>query len=520
LQSIRDTYAITDNIPRAIIGCERESCLERPIAKIYEILTDENGDELLKRFKRTNPVRILGSLAETCYLTNNNGDLKAGNGQSSFKDELMILRKEADTGVRKLTKMQLAFKSYHFLALVGLFICPIADWFLLTFMPGTTVYVNGTYGSIVKALTICLTLLTYYIISVMNRPSVVNQVDKIEYIDKLSKETRFMKILDKLEPKKFKTRYKLNKRVQGALSSKNTRYIYMCKLVMSTVLMAFTFVCLVVFVISAKTVLWNTYGSLELTGSQVELTDEMLEEMKKIDALYLNTDPKMPDEDASALISDAIPGMKSLEVEEQVDRLSTKYDYYHAIGFKWYFVLIAYGVGVIGWFSPEISLIFRKRLVKFETTEDVMQLQTMMITLSNTKMDVYKALKWLMTESTIHKAILRQAWINYPSDPEKAISQLKSSCENRDMKRLVSKLGKAIYSLSLHDAFNDMILDKEQSLIINEMYQDEQIKSKVQYAKLLVAMSAGFSLFANFLGPIGLLGVKQLLSTFALLQNG
>jgi Fe-S cluster biosynthesis and repair protein YggX len=228
----------------------------------------------------------------------------------------------------------------------------------------------------------------------------------------------------------------------------------------------------------------------------------------------------MPDEDASALISDAIPGMKSLEVEEQVDRLSTKYDYYHAIGFKWYFVLIAYGVGVIGWFSPEISLIFRKRLVKFETTEDVMQLQTMMITLSNTKMDVYKALKWLMTESTIHKAILRQAWINYPSDPEKAISQLKSSCENRDMKRLVSKLGKAIYSLSLHDAFNDMILDKEQSLIINEMYQDEQIKSKVQYAKLLVAMSAGFSLFANFLGPIGLLGVKQLLSTFALLQNG
>lgn len=520
LQSIRDTYSVTDNIPRAVIGCDRPACLEKPITKIYEILTDEQGERLLKEFKRTNPVRILGTLASTCYTTNNDGDLKSDDGASAFKDELTVLRQEADAGVRKLTKVKLAFKSLSWLSLVGLGIIPFAHGFLMSQIPGTSVYLKGVYGSVTQAITILLTLVAYYLISIMSRPSVVNQVDKNEWIDKLSKDQRIRGLLDKLQPKKFKTRQKLTNLINGSLSSKNIQYIYTCKMVMACVAMISMTVCLVVFTVTAKYALWNNHGSLSFSKESSQgWTEEMYERLLEIDEEYMTQDYKMSDDDAAILVSAKLPSLTDMEREQQVDRLSTKWDYYYKITFKWWYVILVYLAGIVGWFGPEISLSLRKFLVKFEAVEDVMQLQTTMLTLSNTKMDVYKALRWLMTESIVHKAVLRFAWLSYPSDPEKSLAKLKSSVTERDMKRMVSKLEKAVYSLSLKEAFSDIALDKNQSLVINEMLQDEQIQSKTQYAKMVCNMTLMFSLFANFVFPILLLGFNQIISAMTMMNQ-
>lgn len=519
LQSIRDTHSITDNIPKALSSCERQACLERPIMKIFEILTDENGYELLKEFKRTNPVRILGTLATACYVTNNDGDLKSNDGSSSFRDELTVIRQEADSGVRGLTKTSIAFKSLSKLSLVGLAIIPVADLYLLSNIPGMTVYLKGTYGSVVKAITIVLTLICYYVISVLSRPSVVNQVDKIEFIDNIARNPKYKKYIKRIQPKKYKLRKKLQNLVNGSLSSKDNDYIYACKAIMSAAMFVFSILMIISFIISARYALWHHYDSLAFTKIEIKHnTVEVQDKIKEIDEIYMTQEYKMADDDASRLVSSNIPSMTDLEVEQQVDRLNMKWDYYQKAKFKWWMIILAYGIGVAGWYMPEVSLLLRKMLVKFEASEDVMQLQTVMLTLSNTKMDVFKALKWLMIESTVHKAPLQMAWLSYPSDPEDALRKLKDSVSERDMKRMISKLEKAVYALSLKDAFSDIALDKNQSLVLNEMFQDAQIKSKSQTAKMFVAGTAGFSLIANFILPFLLLGITQITSAFALMQ--
>ncbi len=97
IQSISDTYAVTESIPNAIINCERGAYLERPIQKLYEIVSAEDGYGMLMELKRQNPIRLLGALATTCYICNEEGDVRDGEGKSAFVDALTTLRREADS---------------------------------------------------------------------------------------------------------------------------------------------------------------------------------------------------------------------------------------------------------------------------------------------------------------------------------------------------------------------------------------------------------------------------------------
>ena len=97
------------------------------------------------------------------------------------------------------------------------------------------------------------------------------------------------------------------------------------------------------------------------------------------------------------------------------------------------------------------------------------------------------------------------------------MEKLKDSITERDMKRLVSKLIKAIYDLSLSEAFSDITLDKQQSMALQGMLQDEVLESKKYYAKMLAIIPIGMVLILDFVAPILLLGINQLSTAFSTL---
>ena len=519
-QSIHDNYTLTLSIPKAILECDKGKYLDKTLTKIYEILTDIDGEELLYQFKRTTPVRMLGTLASICYIANNEGDVRRNkNEESAFESEMTALRREADTEQRRLMKTRIAFSSLSGIALLGLIVSPIADWYLLNNIPGTALYLKGMYGAIEKTLIIGITVLSYYLISVLRRPGVVNQVDRAEWIDDLSRRKPVAKFVRTIIPKKYKTKAKLAALLQDSISSKSFEYIYTAKIVYSILAMIASVVVISGFIITARITLWNNYGSLSFTPATYEMTETRLKQIKALDDKYMNNPYKMNEDEALSLVETMVSGLNDLEYLSEVSRLSTKWDTYYNLTFKWYYIIVAYLVGVVAWFAPEAGLLLRKKLVTFEATEDVMQLQTLMIALSNTKMDVFKALYWLAQESTVHKAPLRYAYLEYPSDPDMALQRLKDSVQSKDLKRMVAKLEKAVYSLSLGDAFSDIKIDKEQSLIMSEMLQNETIESKKQYAKLVSGLPMSIAIMGGFVGPILILGVVQLLSSFATMNG-
>lgn len=517
IQSVADNYALTHDVAKSLKLCSRAGCLNKIITGMYDVLMSEDRDNEMYKYKSVVPIRVLGALATTCFITAEEGDVREPSGEWKFIAKLTQLRLEADSKVRNLTATDIAFNTLSTLSLTGVVAAPIINWFLLSQLPGTAVYIKGMYGMLEKAILIIMTFVAYYVIAAYRRPSVVNQVDKSELIDRISKVKKVRKFVQTLIPKSYKAERKWSEKINNALSSKDMNYIYTLKLMTSSLMFVAAVIASVMFVVTAKISLWNNYKSLGVVNYTAEMTEKRVYQIKQMDKLYMTTFPEMDSDTARKLVRARVPDLTPLDLEQQVDRLHMKYTRFYKLGFKWYYWLIIYAFGVVGWYVPEAMLFLRKKLVVFEAVDDAMQLQSLMITLQGTQYNVRRCLYWLAQEATIHKQPLWRAYVEYASDPEMALIKLKDSVGLKDVKRLVAKLEKSMYDMTVREAFRDIALDKQQALSINEMLQKQTLEYKTQTAKRLASLPLNFAILGGAVAPILIIGFVQLKDAIATL---
>ena len=521
ISSVREKYLETDNIPLAILYAEKSKYLEAPMHNIYRILTDTDGAERLEKFQHSYPVAIIKTFANTCYIVNENGAVKHENGADSFSEDMTTLRQECDSEIRRLTKQKIAFNSLQMLSLAGLVIMPAFEWYLLTQIPGTASLLKGFYGLAIHVAVMLTTMFSYHYISTSCRPSVVNQIDKTTWIDQLSKNKKVRDFVEKISPKKYKTTVKLKSLLDDSLSAKDIRYIYTSKPIYSMAGFVAAFVVLLFGTITVRDNFYNNYNSLSFIPQTVTETQHNQIVRMDNDFMELKQDEyeAYDDETLQSYIKGRITGISDSDASEQVKRLRKKYEGYHGAHYYWWWWLVCYAVAVLCWFVPEITLTVRKKMVAYEATNDVSQLQTMMIVLSETKMDAYKALCWLEKQAAVHKAAIRKCHYSYIADPIAALEKLEKSSPVNDFKRLLRKLKSSVYTLSLHDAFSDMALDKAQTLTITEMLRGEELEQRKNSAKLIAVAPAALALIGCFIGPVLILGISEMVDTLNNLSN-
>lgn len=521
ISSVREKYLETDNIPLAVLYADKSSYLEVPMNNIYRILTDTNGAERLEQFQHSYPIPIIKTFANTCYIVNENGAVKHENGGDSFSEDMTILRQECDSEIRRLTKQKIAFNSLQMLSLAGLIIMPAFEWYLLTQIPGTASLLKGFYGLCVHVGVLLLTMYSYHYISTSCRPSVVNQIDKVRFIDELGKKKWMRDFVSNIMPKKYETQVKIQTMLNDSLSAKDLRYIYTAKPVFAVAGFIGAFIILLFGTISIRDSFYNNYNSLSFIPQTISATQ--YNQIVRMDNDFLALEQEeydgYDDEGLQKYVKSRITGITDSDASEQVKRLRTKYETYHSAVYRWWWWVVCYGVAVVCWFVPEISLGQRKKLVQYEATNDVSQLQTMMIVLSETKMDVYKAICWLEKQASVHKAAIRLCHYSYIADPMKALEVLERKSPINDFKRLLRKLKASVYTLSLKDAFSDMALDKSQSLTLTEMLRGEELEQRKNSAKLIAVAPAALALVGCFIGPVLILGISEMMDTLSSLQG-
>lgn len=521
ISSVREKYLETDSVPLAILYADKSKYLEVPMNNVYRILTDTDGADRLDKFQHSYPVAIVKTFANTCYIVNENGAVKKENGADSFSEDMTVLRQECDSEIRRLTKQKIAFNSLQMLSLAGLIVMPLGEWFLLSQIPGTASLLKGFYGVIVHVAVMLSTMYAYYYISTSCRPSVVNQIDKIKFIDELSKNRRVRDFVDRIKPKKYKPLMKISLLINDSLSAKDLRYIYTAKPIFALGCCIAAFVVLLFGTVSVRDAFYNNYNSLSFIPSP--MTQTQYNQVVRMDNDFMELDRKeyeaYDDEALTSYVKGRITGSNDSTASEHVKRLRKKYEGYHGAHYYWWWVVVIWAAGVVGWFIPELSLIQRKKLVSYEATNDVSQLQTMMIVLSETKMDVYQALCWLEKQAAVHKAAIRRCHYSYIADPMKALDVLEKSSPINDFKRLLRKLKSSVYTLSLKDAFSDMALDKAQSLTLTEMLRGEELELRKNSAKLIAIMPAAIALIGCLVAPILILGITEMMDTLTSLNG-
>lgn len=320
---------------------------------------------------------MLQTLAGVCYLLNDAGDERDDRGVSAFKSAITLLKHECDLEIRKLTKQRMMFSMLEYLPLAPLPFIGVLKWFFTTYMPGTSVIYNGMIGYISQTLIILIAIFAYWYITSTNSPTAIRRNDRSDFVDAFLYWPPFQRILPNILPKKARTKLKIEKELKGALSSKDIKYIYASKVLAAGIAFVMTLTALTAFTFLAKEF---TYDNIK-TASFLGGSDMSVEDARKWHELdnSLLAQPKAPRErDLQDIIPSYFPDISAMDLKDQCNRIIQKYNNYHALSFHWWYVLIAYGLGVFGWFAPGIMLDLRKKMVRAEEEEDVLQLQTML----------------------------------------------------------------------------------------------------------------------------------------------
>lgn len=524
IASMREKFMEYDNIPSAVLYAEHSMVLDAPLKTIYKMLTAVNAEEVKDSFGATYPVPIVKTLGNLCYILNDEGVEKRPDGSDSFTESLTILRQECDAEVRRLTKQRIAFNSLKMLTLVGLGVTPIAELYLLKMIPGTASLLKGYYGFFLHVGVVLVTIYAFNYVSNACRPSVVATSDRMEFIDELRMSIpKLREFARKLRPKDVKTQVKYKDLFDGSLSSQDLDYIYTAKIVFAVVCSILTLIALIFGTITVRGNFKHNYNSLSFIPSslkesqqiQLRYVDDELIVLPREDFQVYEDDK----EELKAYIKGHVSGISDSEASTQADRIITKYNVYHNATYHWWWWLVMYAGGIVGWFIPNFLLNSRKNMVKYEASVDVSQLQTVMIVLSETKMEVYRVLVWLQEQATVHNAILRLCRCRFIMNPENALDQMEEGSPENDFKRMIRQMKSAVYNLSLRDAFSGLKLDKQQSMAISEMLRTEEIEQRKNSAKLIAIAPAGIALIGSFVGPVLILGITQMTDTLAALGS-
>lgn len=517
LLSIRECYTRVRNVPDAINDANCPSLLQKQINDIYMICTATDAEDRLNDFYQKCPNRIMRTLATTCYIRTDAGEDMDSKTYSPFKQAIGLIKDEVDMEVRRQINQRLLFRSLDKLPFVPLFLYVPVKIFYTKMISATASVFDSGIGYVIKLAVVLACFVSYYILSTINNASVARSDDRILMLEKLMHVSKVQKFAKTLVAKDWKKRDKVYKSLQGCLSSKTIEYFYLEKLVYGT----FLFMCSIVFsimiLISARTA---TYNSLTSSTMSATLTYTREQEVKTLeyDHSVLEMDA-LPDEEAMySTFNTIFPKASSLELDAQVERLSSKYNTYHALKFKWWFAIIYIAVATIGWMIPNMLLTLRSKLVQSEAEVDVLQLQTIIAILMDTSLDTMSVIYWLSKSSDIHSDILNYCYHDYVRDPESALLDLKLKSAISEFSAMCDKLLTTVYQVTLAEAFEDLIAERDNTMKVREVVQLEQLKSKRNIAGPIATMPMVVWMGAVFILPVGIVAVRSALSLISQLN--
>lgn len=511
LLSINECYTRVRNVPDAVNDATVPKLLKRQVTEIYLICTASDADERLNEFYHNCPNRIMRTLATTCYIRTDTGDDGDGMVYSPFKQAIHLIKDEVDMEVRRQVQQRIMFKSLGMLPFVPLFLYTPVKMAYTNMITATAAVFDSSIGYVIKLAVVLSCFISYYIISTMNNASVARTDDRMLFLTKLMYHDKVVRFAKTLITRNNKKRDIVMEQLNGCLSSKDINYFYLEKLVYSVVIMFTSFLFTIIILFSARSA---TFKSLSASTMSATLTYTIEQEVqtRAYDAEVLAMEVLPTPDDMRARFTQIFPKGTSIEIDAQVERLTGKYNTYHALTFRWWFGIIVIVCTCVGWCVPNILLRLRARMVQSEAELDVLQLQTIIAILMDTPLDTLSVIYWLSKSSDIHKDIITYCYHEYVRDPEYALEHLKDKSAIPEFSSMCDKLLTTVYQVTLAEAFEDLVAERDNTMKIREVVQLDALRSKRVIAGPISTMPMGVWMFAVFVIPVAIVAVRSAIS--------
>ncbi len=508
LSNLRQEYIRLRSVTDALANVECGKLIAKPIKEIYTILTSTNVQEKLEDFYASSPLKTLQTLAGICYAVDNSGDTTLSDGTSNLVSAISMITSEVNLEVERLKLQKSKFGKLEWLPVIPIFALSPIKSFFITNIPGTATIYNGMSGYLIVVGILFASVVCYKAITTITRPVAIKYDDRTNLDRKLMSNRDVRRFVTAIKPIKEDVIQKKANILKKAMSRLTIDYLYLRKFYFAVI--AFV---LVLFIIVASLILGRSFvrNNVELATmvSGTTMTDEEREMLQYLDNEFF-MQPPMTDEELTKFVHENLPKYNESAVAEQVGRIRDKEKSLKRLTFKFWMLWIAMLSAYIAWNVPELIVKVRTWLIRSESEEDCLQLQTVIGIMMNTSIDTLDLLDWLSKHSRVFRPILIDAYHAYPSDDFRALRDLKYKAGLAEFKRIVDKLMLTVTQISIAEAFSDILLERDHLLRMREIAQQDTLEKKRAAMSPVSMLPLMLAIGLYFIFPVFVLGLKEL----------
>ena len=523
---IRHAYHEFNMVEEAIYDVAQNDEIEvaRQAEKIYEVLISDDPENELEKYYDIAPNSYLKEFAGISYLTKEFGDRKDKDGASLYLKNLNNITQEMQLEILKRDKLDYVFQSLSMIAAVPiLFLETIKNWAVQQFS-FTTQFYNGSLGLYTEIAIVILTIVCFYMTRILKDNGSVTVVKNTEnpWQAKLYAKKPIQKFVNLFIPKNgTKEHRKISKILKDAASKLKMEWLYINRLVTCVVCaIATVIIFTAAHAAAVNYVRTEPVADYDLMGTLSAQEEKKALELTAQDNIFID----MFEADRDVTVEDIKKEMVKIEyyeiaseelLEEDAQRIFEKIKTVQKEFLKWFEVLLAMAVGVLGYFAPVWLLIFQAKLRQLEMENEVMQFQTIILMLMKIeRVNVEMILEWLERYSNIFREPISKCVNNFESGAWEALEELKNDVTFAQLIRIVEALQAAVEKIPIREAFDE--LDTERA------YHQEKRKEsneRLISRKAMIGKVIGFGpmviLFVGYLIiPLCLIGMTAMTESF------
>lgn len=495
--------------------------------RLHAVLTSAEPEQALTEFYEMVPFKAVQTLAMICYNIKNSGDSLDKYNNSTFDEAMLVMNSDINQKIEQMNYEKIKFKSLENLALIGIVLTIGLRYLMGYIMPAVALLYNSFVGFLIQNVVIFLSIYYYNTIAHAHLQTILMSDDRLSIVTKLMEKKPVKKFIHTTSPQGQKRRI-LKKKLDLCFSKKTVDDFWCEKWLYASA--AFVAVAILVFSspLVEKKFLQTYTKSFDMLADNSAFEDKdgnpvlTREEILDMDNHYIairkqgrwfNDEDEETKKEKTAFVHQYLPDATTLQMDDQLKRLETKFTKLQNVGFHWYLLLIAYAVAAVAFLMPDRELKKRKEVAREEEEEEFLQLQIVTMILASMDMDAMEAVGHLARIADIHKDLLIRCDYGFASNPIAELEIVQEKTQSENFRLFIGKFKECVEELSLKEAFADLASDREHICSERDSYIKENINRRRAKMGLYSLRPMNLAVYGMMVFPLLYTGLTGLMSS-------
>ncbi|WP_339313384.1 hypothetical protein [Paenibacillus sp. FSL M7-0896] len=476
--------------------------------QIAGILAAVDPEDELQKYYEVAPNRYMKQLAGVSYKIGEYGDADIHKGERSiYLSMLGNIREEIHMDINRRERIDRLLYGIVFVAISPVFMLdPIRNWAENMF-PIVSNYYNsawGLYSLILLYITFIVSFIALRILKGVDEDTQAIK-DEGKWLNRMLKRKWVFRAADRITPEEHEpVHFKVARRLKDANSGLSQHAYYLQKSLTAAAI--FLLVLVLQFSIHGSIRHNLLHPNVQITtgGNQTESQRMLSEERYAFEQSLMGelTAKDITPDEMLIYIQEKAENKHFLQFNTDqnayAQQLIHQVDQYHQEYFKWYELVLAFTLACAGFYVPDLFLLIRTQLRKWEMQNEVDGFNTLSMMLSQfPNISVYEMIEWLHRYSYIFERQLLRCMLDYEAGGWDAIDRLKEDARFVPLERLADRLQVAADLIPVKKAFDDMDAERSFAMDQRKEHYEKVISRKNTLGKMFgfLPMQATFTLY-------------------------